>query len=518
MNRELSGNNTAKNNRIAGNTIVLFVRMFAIMLINLYMVRVVLQALGQIDYGIFNAIAGVVLTSTFLTTTLAISIQRFYSYSIGIQDNSSLSQIFSVSMNIILLLIILILIIFETVGLWFVNTQLDIPADRMTAAQWIYQLSIVSFLFSFLQIPYSAAFFSHENMGYYAFVTMAECLGKLMVALLIRYHILSDGLIFYGIGLVIVAFLTYAAYAIRGRYCYAECRYVKTKDKKLYKEILSFSGWTTYSALSGISIIQGSAIMLNIFFGNIATAAYAIANQIYNALTALSNSISIAFRPPMIKSYAEQNIEYLNRLFIISNKFILYLLIAISLPLIFEIPLILKWWLGTVTEQMVLFSRLYILFMIILALHNPITTILHATGKIKYYILWVDSITLLCLPVTYILYSWDFPDYTIFLSMISLCTVAHIVRLICLKHYYPSFSFMTYMINLVFPGIIITLISTLLSLEIHLHFDSGLTRFITLFVFSPLFTFLLVYAIGISLEERRMLHRLILQFIKHSNP
>jgi O-antigen/teichoic acid export membrane protein len=508
---------TTKTKHIASNTLVLFVRMFAIMLINLYTVRVVLQALGQVDYGLFNTIAGVVLTSTFLTTTLAVSIQRFYSYSIGMRNDSSLPQIFSVSMNIILLLIVIVILIFETFGLWFVNTQLVIPADRMTAAQWTYQLSIVAFLFSFLQIPYSAAFFAHENMGYYALVTMAECAGRLLVALLIGLHILSDGLIFYAFGLAFVAFLTYAAYAIRGRLCYAECRYVKAKDKKLYKDILSFSGWTTYSALSGISIIQGSAILLNIFFGNIATAAYAIANQIYNALTALINSIAIAFRPPMIKSYAEQDIEYLNSLFIVSNKFILYLLIAISLPLMIEIPIILNWWLGTVTEQMIIFSRLYMIFMIILALHNPITTIIHATGKIKYYILLVDSITLLCLPITLVLFYWGLPDYTIFLSMIGVCTIAHTVRLACLKHYYSPFSYRAYFMHLILPCLLITLISILFSLGIYQYFDSELTRFVTLFVFSPLFTFLLVYAIGISLKERRMLHRLILQFIKHSN-
>ncbi len=508
---------STRTRHIASNTLVLFVRMFAIMLINLYTVRVVLQALGQVDYGLFNAIAGVVLTSTFLTTTLAISIQRFYSYSIGIHNDSSLPQIFSVSMNIILLLTVLVLLIFETFGLWFVNTQLDIPADRMTAAHWTYQLSIVAFLLSFLQIPYSAAFFAHENMSYYALVTMLECVGRLFVALLIGQHILSDGLIFYAVGIAVVAFLTYAAYAIRGRLRYAECRYTKVKDKKLYKDILSFSGWTTYSALSGISIIQGSAILLNIFFGNIATAAYAIANQIYNAMTALSNSIAIAFRPPMIKSYAEQNIEYLNRLFIVSNKFILYLLIAISLPLMIEIPIILNWWLGTVTEQMVLFSRLYIIFMIILALHNPITTIIHATGKIKHYILLVDSITLLCLPITLILFHWGYPDYTIFLSMIGVCAIAHIIRLVCLKHFYPPFSHRAYFMNLIFPCLLITLISILLALGIHQYIDSELKRFITLFVISPLFTFFLVYAIGISLEERRMLHRFILQYFKHSN-
>ena len=507
-----------KSKRILSNTLVLFIRMFAIMVINLFAVRVVFHALGNVDYGVFNTIAGVVLTSSFLITTLAISIQRFYSFSLGKHDFASLSQIFTASMNIILILVVILIVFLETAGLWFVNTQLNIPPDRMAAAQWLYQFSVLTLLFSFVQIPYTAAIFAHERMTAYAFISLFECIGRLLVALFISEYVNSNALIYYGVGLLVVAFLIFFSYFFFSRSHFEECHYRRRiVEKRLYKDLLSFSGWTTYSALSGMSIVQGNTILLNIFFGPIATASYAIANQIHNAITALGNSIVIAFRPAMIKAYAEQTFSYLDTLFYVSNKSILYLLLCVSIPLITEMPLILNWWLAETSSQMILFSRLFVVFMLLLTMQYPITTIIQSTGQIKYYTLCVDSITLLCLPVSWLLYHLGMPDYSCFLSMISIFSIAHIVRLICLHYHYRVFSYARYIKSFLVPGSVICMISFASAYLLHRHIGTSFLGFLSVTIVSPFITLLLAYAIGLSKKERHLLHTYTTQVLKLRN-
>lgn len=509
-----SRNKSSKSKRIASNTILLFVRMFGIMVINLYAVRLVLQSLGEVNYGVFNTIAGIVLTSSFLNTTLTISIQRFYSYALGEQATNRLIHIFSASMTIVILLSITIFLLFETIGLWFVKTQINIPEDTIETALWLYQFAILTLILSFIQIPYTAAIFSHEDMGTYALFSLFECLARLMVAIIIAKVVLPDNLLFYGAGLAIVALLVFIAYSSFSRRQYIECHYIKNADKHVYKELISFSGWTTYSALSGMSIIHGNTILLNVFFGPVATASFAIANQIHNAITALGNSIVIAFRPAMVKAYAEKDFTYLDTLFYYSNKSILYLLLCVSVPLFIEMPIILHWWLGAASSQMILFSRLFILFMILLMMLYPISTIIQSSGKIKYYTLWVDSITLMTLPITWFFYKLGAPDYCCFISLISVFLIAHFVRLICLRYYYNSFTFSNYFKQLIIPGITISTLSVAIAYTIHLYTGHQLWDFILVSFFSPTATLLLTYTIGLSNKEKHLLYTFLYHLIK----
>jgi len=505
--------NIIKAKRIASNTMVLFIRMFAIMIINLYAVRIVLHALGETDYGIFNTVAGVVFLSTTISSTLALSVQRFYSYAIGQDDGQRLKDVFSASVNITILLAISIFIVFETIGLWFVSTQLTIPGPRMDATLWIYQFAIFSFVFGLLQIPSSAAIFAHEDMAIYAFVSLAECLCRLLVAYFISYADM-DHLIFYGLGLLIVASGVFLAYTMTSRIRYPECLYRRITTTSIYKDLMSFSGWTMYGTLSGVAMIQGTTILLNIFFGPITNAAYAIANQIYNAANSLCNSIIIAFRPAMIKSYAEQSHTFLYKLFNASNKFILYVLLCVSIPALFELHTILTWWLGTVSSETVAFSRLFLFYLICVTLHHPITTIIQANGNIKSYYLWVETTTLMCLPVTWMLLRSGCPSYSAFLSMIGICAFAHAIRLFHLKKNFPVFTYSSYILSFILPSIAILVLSVTSTYIIHSHVSNRLIRLLVVFVSSPLITMLLVYFIGITKGEKQLFIAFIHQIKK----
>lgn len=296
--------NSSNTQRIAKNTTLLYIRMMVVMVINLYTVRLVLNALGAEDYGINNVVAGVITMLMSVSSVLSTATQRYYSYSISENKLERLRNIFSTSINIFALLSLIVFILGETVGLWFVNTQLVIPDERMNAANWIYQFSIFSFIFTFIQVPYSAATIAHEDLGIFALISITECVLKLIAALLI-FVIPLDGLIIYGATLFIISTLVLISYIMVGYSKYAECRYQKPTKKTLFKELLSFSGWSLFGSVAGVGMSQVNTILVNIFFGPLANAARAISLQFTMAVSSFSGSFILAIRTPMIKSYAD---------------------------------------------------------------------------------------------------------------------------------------------------------------------------------------------------------------------
>jgi len=505
------GETIRQQKRIASNTLVLFLRVFVITIVNLYSVRIILNGLGTQDYGIYNAIAGFVLTCTCFIPVFSLSLQRFYSYAIGKHDEKQLQDIFSASTNIIILFLLAIFILFETLGIWFMNTHMTIPADRTVAANWIFQFALFSFLFTIMQIPFSASMFAHEEMGFYAIFSFVDCLLKLLTAILIGSFFI-DNLIFYGSGILVTSIIVFCLYAITSRSRYRECRYKTVTDHSIYKKLLSFSGWTLYSSLAGVGLIQGSTILLNIFFGPITNAAFAIANNFYNAFNSLANSIVLAFRPPMIQSYATDNFNTLDKLFFLNNKFILYLLTIVAIPIIAEMDTILKWWLGTATEESILFSRLFIIYTVCLIMHHPITTIIQASSRIKEYYLLTDTLNIMHLPIAWLLFHTGMPSQWIFYTMITVCIASYILRIVCLRRIYNHFSCKIYIKSLLLPGSAIIVISAFAAYLIHCNVTSGMTiRFLSVFSISPVITLSLICFIGTTASEKSV----ILNYIKN---
>lgn len=498
---------------IASNTMLLFIRIVILTVVNLYALRLVLQGMGQNDYGIFTTIVGTVTMVSIFNGILSLSIQRFFSFSMGQNDIKRQRAIFSACTNITLMLSLIIVLVLETVGLWFINTQLNIPEDRMATVQWIYQFSIVIYLCSLLQIPYAAAIFSHEHMGIYAFISAIDCFLRLIAAYIITIAAI-DRLFVYSSGLMITAIIILLLYIIIARHKYTLCRYEKITDTKLYKELLTFSGWTMFGSIANTGMMQGNTLMLNIFFGPIVTASFGISIQIYNAFNSLCNSIVLAFRPPMIKSYAEGDYDYLDHLFYASNKFLLYILTAVALPLICEMDVVLNIWLGETGTESILFARLIVVYLVCMAMHNPITIIVHATGNIRYYHAFVESFTLMCLPLTWCLFRLNLPAYFVFYSMISVCLMAHIIRIICLKSVYKRFSFLQYMRQLILPASLVLLLSTCLSYYLISFFDNPTKQLLSIFIVSPLSVLMASYCIGINQQERLFLHQLVMSALR----
>lgn len=517
-NNQLTAQDTFnKSKRIASNTVVLFVRMFILTILNLYAVRLVLTGLGEQDYGIFNTVAGVVTLSSFVSGVMALSIQRFYSIALGKDDRQGLKEIFAISVNIIIVFSLILVVLFETIGLWFIQVKVHIPAERMVASLWIYQFALFSFVCSIIQIPYSAAMFAHEDMGAYAFISTVECMLRVLVAFMIG-KIVMDGLTFYGLGLFVVALMVLLMYIGFASKHYEECHYQYLRRSPLYRKMLAFSGWTMIGSVANVGLIQGSIILLGMFFGPVVNAAFGIALQINIAFQALCNSIVMPFRPAMFKAYAENNKDYLNQLFSVCNKFILYALIAVGLPLFFEMRFVLNLWLGgQINDNMVLFSRLIIIFIVCMAMNNPITIIMEACGRVKEYHLLVDGTMLFCLPISFLLLFWGLPSYSVVCSMIGVCVVAHLIRLLCLRHFYESLTMMDYFVSLVIPGLMITLIGSAITFFLHVEIDNVWFRFLTIVVLLPLIIMFLSFFIGMNRKERYLAKSFVKSLRKQKN-
>ena len=421
--------------KVAKNTLLLFLRMVLLMAINLVAVRFVRKGLGIEDYGILNAATGIVQIVVCLKSILATSTQRFISMSLGIDDMKGARDSFSVSVKLSKQLSILVFLGMETIGVWFVCTQMNCPPSRYTAMLIVYQLAVVNFILTLLQVPYLAVVLAYERMNIFAFVTVAEGVITLISALLL-FIVHGDRMIFYAVMLIMANLLGYVIYIAYVHRRIHGIFYQVVKDRKLYHQVLSFSGWTIYGSIAGALMFQGNMLTLNVFVGPVANAAFAVALQLYNAFSSLGNNVIMAVRPQMVMNYSNGSYSRLNRLFILSTLALVGLIGIILIPLEIWMPEILTVWLGDVDNMTIIFSRLMIVVSALLMLGMPITIIMHAVGCVKQYHLIVETITILCLPAAYLCLRWGYAPESVCWAMVGFIALAHVVRMFCLWKYY----------------------------------------------------------------------------------
>ena len=503
-----------QSGKIAKNTFLLWGRMLVLTVVNLYAIKILIDALGDDDYGLYTAVAGVVTIFSCVTTVLSISVQRFYSYESGRRNESRLNEVFCKSLNLNVLLSLAVIILLETIGLWFVGTQMTIPADRMEAVQSVYQFSIFSLVCMLLQIPFLAAILAHEDMGLYSIITMAECLLKLVIIYFIGLGG-ADKLVFYSGGLFCVSLVMFLSYAFTASMRYGECRYFRQKDTTLYKDLLLFSGWTFYGAFAGVALIQGNVLLLNRFFRPVVVAAFGVAVSIHNAFNQFCNSIVLAIRPSMIRSFAAGDNGKLNTLFSFCNKSLFYIMTVIGVPLVVEMPYVMSVWLADIsTPEKILYARLMVVYVFAMTMQNPITIIMQASGNIKLYHLITDSILLMCIPVSWLLFKNGMPDYMILVSMISVCILAHLVRIWCLKRNYTPFSVRNYLTEFVIPYILFAGVALTGAILVHRSVDCTWYRFALVAIVVFAIQTSLSYFMGLTVHEKDYVKQYVLQFLK----
>lgn len=411
---------TSQNNkRIAKNTLLLYVRMLLLMVISLYTSRVVLNALGVDDYGIYNVVGGIVVLLAFLNNAMAGSTQRFLNFEMGTQDSDALRRVFSTSIHIHVIVAFVVLILGETIGLWFLNTHMNIPELRITAANYVYQFSLITCVANFLSVPFNATIIAHERMSAFAYISILEGVLKLSVAIAV-YYAPFDKLIFYGSLMLFVGLINNSCYATYAFRHFAECRGVSRRiNKDKMREMLSFSGWTIFGNLGYILHTQGIAIIINMFFTVAVNAAQGIANQVNGVVQQFLSNFLLALNPQLVKSYASGDIEAMHKLIIRGCKFAFCLVAFFVVPLVIETPTILKTWLGIVPEYTIIFVRMVLLILLVNSLTGILSTSKGATGNIKIYQITLTTIGAFHLPLVCGAFALGYgPEYSMYVYLV----------------------------------------------------------------------------------------------------
>ncbi len=371
------------------------------MAVSLYTSRVVLNALGVEDYGIYNVVGSVVTMFAFLNGALVTTTQRYLTFELGKGDFEQLKKVFTTSVYIHALISFLIVILAETVGLWFFYNKMVIPAERMTAAMWVFQLSIVTMVIQVMSAPYNSIIVSRERMGVFAVISILETILRLAIVYLLL--VLSfDRLILYAILIAIVQTLICCVYIVYCRKHFAESYLVRGTNKALLVEMGKFAGWNIWGNLAATLFGTGLNLLLNVFFGPLVNAARGIAVQVETAVAQFSTNFLMAVNPQITKLYAQNGLTEMHRLLFRSSKFACYLLLLISLPVILETPVLLKLWLNVVPDYSVPFLRILLVIVIIDSMARPFMNAAAATGDVKKYQSIIGGILLSIVPIAYL--------------------------------------------------------------------------------------------------------------------
>lgn len=498
--------------RIAKNTVLLYVRMLFIMFVSLYTSRVILKTLGEEDFGLYTVIGGIVIAFSFLNGVMGSACSRYFAIEIGRNDNEALRRVFNLNITIFLILGAVILILAETIGLWFLNNKMVISPDRMYAAQWVYQCSIIAFIINMMGTPYRSVITARENMKVYAYCSVVEVVLKLAIVYVLVISPI-DKLILYSVLMVSITLGTVLFYAVYCRRYYAECRYSFYWDKPLFKEIVGYTGWQVIGVVADIGRNQGVNIILNMFFGAIANAARGIAYQVFVNINQFVQNFVIAFSPQITKSYATGDKQGMMKLVYQSSKFSYYLLYILILPVCLETPKILEIWLGNVPKDTVIFCQLTLIAALIDSLLYPLLTAVRATGKVKWYQILVGGTFLLTVPICYCLFKWgDFPATAAFYVIIATSIVAQILR-IGIMHRLHNMSIREYLNMVLKPIILVTVISAILPITMKAFMPHTFWGAIFDIGISMLSVAITIWLIGLTATERTYIQNTIHKFI-----
>lgn len=499
---------SADNKRIAKNTLFLYVRMFLTIVVNLYAVRVIWQVLGVDDYGVYNVVGGIVTMFAFLNNAMVASSQRFISFELGTGDNERLKKVFCISVTVHILLAITILLLAETIGLWFLNEKLNIPAGRMSAANWVYQCSIIAFMINVVSVPYNACIVAHEHMKAYGYFGILEVIMKLAIVFLLL-AIPFDKLITYAVLVVCVSAIMRLIYGIYCRRNFSECRYKLISDHHLMRDMFSFAGWSFIGNLGFSVRDQGLNIVVNLFFNVAVNAAKGVVMQIGSAVNGFAQNFQMALNPQITKRYASGDIASMVNLVFYGCKYSAMLMMFIVVPLFFASEHILKLWLGYLAPYTVGFMRLVLIMVFIDSVIGPVTTALQATGRIKWFQIIVSIIMLANIPMAWLWLKFDVNPYVVMYVSIITSVIAFIARLILLRREI-YFSFRAYFSKVFFRIIPVLITAGGISWWIYDKFPQNLMGLVSYVALSSLLIAILSYIIGLEYHEKK----LIIQIIK----
>lgn len=489
------------NKRIAKNTIALYFRTFITMIVGLYTGRVMLQALGVEDYGINTVVAGLVGMSALITGTMSQAISRYITYTIGKGDNEKLKVTFSTSINAQIIMALAVSLFLEIIGVWFLNSEANIPEDRMTAANWVLQCGILSLAISLISSSFSAMIIAHERMGIYAYTSIADAVLKLALCFAVMYYG-GDRLIFFALLQIIVSVIMQCFYAWYCRKNFEEARYsIKVFDKLLFKELTLFSSWNLMNNTAYIFATQGVNMLVNVFFGVVFNAARGVAMQVNGAVQGFVNNFTIAFSPQITKSYAAGDIEYAVHLSNRATKFTWLMMYIFIVPVCVETDTLLQLWLGEVPEMASVFLRFAMFESLAVASGQNLYRLIQSDGRILHYTMRSSLICGLIFPMAWILFYLGAPVWTAYVVFIIDYLVLNLLRFREIKRL-MRFSVMQHLKECVIPCVWVSIISFIIPIAVTLYFEPSIIRFFVNVLLAILWTILCCIIFGLTKFER----------------
>lgn len=498
----------AKNNkRIAKNTLFLYFRQILIMAITLYTSRLVLHALGVENYGVYNVVGGMVVMFSFLNGALAQATQRYISFGIAKDTIKQQQQTFSMLFNVHLIIAVILLILCETIGLWLFYNKLVIPHEHLNDAFWVMQCSIFTLLISVTQVPYNASIFGHERMDIYAYISILEVLLKLGIAIILS-HYFSDKLLMYGIMIMMAQFIIALIYRCYCHLNFKNCVYVLYWSKKLFKELVGFTGWNLIGNIAWTLNEQGINVLINLFFGPVYNAARGVASQVSAAVTSFTTNFLGASAPQITKYYAVGDYDNCIKLCNKSTKYGFFLFMLVSLPLISIIQPILSIWLVEVpplTATLCMLSLMYVQFR---TMGGTLQQLAQAIGKVRFFQITQGLVAITAMPAVYLFYKVGFQITWYLYIMICMTVINVTVQVIAVHHIFPEYSIRTYLKDVVFPALLAFIIPCSVSLYFFkIERFSLLSIIYCLFVFCLALTSILIF--GMDKSERKWTYNII---------
>ena len=494
---------TESNKLIARNSIFMSIRMTMILLVTLYTTRVVLSVLGVTDYGVYNVVCGFVSMFVFLNTSMSNGIQRFFNYELARNRIENVREVYNVALFIQVILVVLVIVLTETLGLWYLHHKMNLPPDRMEAAEWIFQFSVLSFVFVILQVPFAAAIMAHEKMNYYALVGVLDAMLKLSIALALPY-VQSDRLIVYGALLAMISVVNFILYYIYAKRNFSEIRLHLHFNLNVFQSIASFSGWNIFGSFSHMMKEQGLNLVLNLFFGPVVNAARGVVAQVNAGLESFVQNISVPVRPQVVQSYAAGNKERTMRLMFSVSKLSCILLYLLSLPILYETDFLLKLWLSDdVPAHTSSFLVITIAVSFLNSLNASVSSVVHASGKMRNYQVFSSLAVLLAVPLAYVVLHWGYSaECALWMSFFSML-LAQVVSLMILKTI-VDYSIADYLKSILWPFALVVGITFWMPYLVHLYVQPGFVRFVLTCAVSLAGISLTVYLLALNRTEKEL--------------
>lgn len=504
----------SNNKIIAKNTIILAGQQVFSLVVSLYSSRIILQVLGVEDFGIYNVVGGFVLMFAFLNTSMSNATQRFYNFEYGKNGERGAQKVFNTAIVIQSVLSLIVILLLESIGLWYIYEKLVVPDDRFIAAFWVFQFSTISLVFVIIQIPFEAAILAHEKMKFLAAISILDTTIKLFIAISLKY-IAGDRLIWYGLLYLLISAINFLIYLFYSYKKFPEIRLKRDKEKGLFNQMLSFSGWNLIGSFAGVAKEQGINMVLNLFFGPIVNASRGIAYQVAGALKSFTSNVTISGRPQLVQSYAQNDITRTINLMFSMSKFSYLLVLVFSIPVMCEIDYILQLWLATkIPGYTGLFVNLVIVMSLIESLGPPVSFVVHATGKMSKFQVINSIISIFNIPLSFMLLKLGSSPASVFYLGIIILIIAQIASVMVLRQL-VVFSIYDYLKVVIGPLFLVSVLSIAAPILFCSFMEEGFVRFVIITVLSTVVIILSSYVFVLNNSEKELVRSIIYKVKKY---